>query len=269
MSENINFTTISPKYENTSIVQKGAADTLFSLLNIQKHHDVLDAGCGPGNLTKKISELTEGRVAGIDPSEGMISEAKKKYDNTEIEFYRMEADDINFKNEFDVIFCNSTFQWFKDPLKSVRNFYQALRKNGIAGIQAPGGKKYCMNFLNAIERIKTDPQTKEIFYCWTNPFFMRQDAEDYSRLFREAGFKVKYSRIHEDISYRTPGDVYTIFASGAIAGYLNQEYYTCALTPEYKENFKNIVREEFQKQAGPDGYVELIFNRIYLTAVKE
>jgi hypothetical protein len=91
---------------------------------------------------------------------------------------------------------------------------------------------------------------------------MKPEAEDYSVIFREAGFKIKYSKIHEDISRRTPEDVYTIFSSGAIAGYLNPEYYDCALNPDYKKNFENIVRDEFKKQAGPDGLAELIFNRI-------
>jgi ubiquinone/menaquinone biosynthesis C-methylase UbiE len=37
--------------------------------------DFLDLGCGVGNLTLKIREITKAKVMGIDPSEGMIKKA--------------------------------------------------------------------------------------------------------------------------------------------------------------------------------------------------
>jgi trans-aconitate methyltransferase len=40
------------------------------------------------------------------------------------------------------------------------------------------------------------------------------------------------------------------------------------ISQEYIETFKNIVRKEFEKQAGKDGKVELVFRRIFLTALK-
>jgi trans-aconitate methyltransferase len=40
------------------------------------------------------------------------------------------------------------------------------------------------------------------------------------------------------------------------------------ISQEYIKTFKNIVREEFEKQAGKDGKVELVFRRIFLTALK-
>ena len=71
------FTKISKNYEETSIVQKGASEILFELLKIQPYEDVLDIGCGPGHLTQKIKEITNGIIMGIDPSEGMIKQAKE------------------------------------------------------------------------------------------------------------------------------------------------------------------------------------------------
>ena len=70
------FSEISKDYEKTSIIQKGASETLFDLLQIKSSEDVLDLGCGPGHLTEKIKEITKGGVIGIDPYKGMISQAK-------------------------------------------------------------------------------------------------------------------------------------------------------------------------------------------------
>jgi len=38
---------------------------------------------------------------------------------------------------------------------------------------------------------------------------------------------------------------------------------------DYIENFKSIIKEAFLQQADDEGKVELIFNRIFLVAVKD
>ena len=56
--------------------------------------------------------------------------------------------------------------------------------------------------------------------------------------------------------------------SGAIAGYLNQDYYSAKLTEEYIQTFKEIVKNAFEEQADEKGMVKLIFYRIFLIATK-
>ena len=116
-----NFTEISKRYRTASIVQASAADILFDLLKIRENESVLDVGCGTGNLTKKIYGLSQGRVVGIDPSPGMINESQNNF-GAEIEFKIMAAEEIDYSDQFDVIFCNSAFQWIADAEKTAGNF---------------------------------------------------------------------------------------------------------------------------------------------------
>ena len=74
----IDFSAISSRYEEYSKLQKSSGEVLLNMLNIGENEDVLDLGCGVGNLTKKIRELTKGKVVGIDISEGMIEKARKE-----------------------------------------------------------------------------------------------------------------------------------------------------------------------------------------------
>ena len=67
----VNFNSKAFTYANNALVQKSASEILLNLLSIQKGEDVLDLGCGPGHITKKIAQITEGTVMGIDISQGL------------------------------------------------------------------------------------------------------------------------------------------------------------------------------------------------------
>lgn len=264
-----NFSEISTKYEKYSIVQKSASEILFELLDIQPNDNVLDLGCGTGHLTKLIRGKTKGKVVGVDPSEGMIEKAINRFSDQDITFQTGSAETLNFLNEFDIIFCNSTFQWFINPLKALQACYNALKNKGKMAIQSPAKKDYCPNFLQAIEKVKQDKMTKVIFANFTSPWLFRNTADEYKKLFEDVRFKVEKSTIDKVVTSYSAEEVFKIFESGAAAGYLNQDYYTALLTQAYTESFRDIVKKSFENQADKTGQVKLTFNRIYLLAIKE
>ncbi|WP_456468993.1 class I SAM-dependent methyltransferase [Archaeoglobus sp.] len=263
----IDFSKIAKEYDEYATVQKSASKILLELLKIGDSEDVLDLGCGTGQLTRKIRALTSGKVVGIDPSEGMIREAIEKSKGLDIVYEVKSAEEMDYEENFDVIFCNSVFQWFRDPEKAIRNCYRALKKNGRIGIQAPARKVYCPNFVEAIEMVRGDGRTKRTFAHFREPWFFLETEEEYKHLFEKHRFKVVFSKIETITTEHTPEEVFRIFSSGAIAGYLNQDYYGVKLTDEYISAFKEIVKKAFEQQA-EDGVVKLRFNRIFLVAVK-
>lgn len=98
----VDFSKIATKYEAYSLVQKSAADTLLELLEIGNSDDVLDLGCGVGNLTRKIRGITKGKIIGIDPSEGMIREAIDKGRGLDIITFEIKAaEEMDYKDCFD------------------------------------------------------------------------------------------------------------------------------------------------------------------------
>lgn len=263
------FSEISKQYESNSVVQKSASQTLFELLDIQAKDDVLDLGCGTGHITKEIKGKTGGKVVGVDPSEGMIEKAQEQFSNLGITFRVCSAEQLDYKNEFDIIFCNSAFQWFVNPIKAVKACYSSLKMNGKMAIQAPAKDNYCPNFLTAIKEVRLNKATKDIFSGFNSPWFFRDTAEEYTALFSRAGFRVQTSNIVEVNTYHSVEETYKIFESGAAAGYLNQAYYSTQLTQEYKDSFRSIVRNSFNNQADETKKVRLTFYRIYLLAKKE
>ena len=262
------FSQIASKYEKTSLVQNSASDELFDLLGIKETDDVLDLGCGTGHLTRRIRETTKGTVVGIDLSEGMIEEATRNYGDLDISFEVRAAENLYYTEEFDIIFCNSTFQWFNPPEPALQNCYRALRKGGKMGIQSPARNIYSPNFIEAIEVVRNDSRTGNTFSHFKEPWFFDETPEEYSAVFESTGFEVTLSRIDKVITPYTTAEAIGIFHSGASIGYLNQSYYDIPITDEYVETFKRIVKDSFTSQSDSEGNVSLVFFRIYLTARK-
>ena len=132
------FDEVSGQYQRKALVQQAAAEKLLALLKIGAKDSVLDAGCGPGHITHRIKTLTQGRVVGTDISAGMIHQAQAKY--PAIEFKVIAAGSLDYREEFDVVFCNSTLQWFTQPGKAVAAMRAALRSGGRLGVACPATK---------------------------------------------------------------------------------------------------------------------------------
>ena len=262
------FSAISGSYSEKSIIQKSAAEILIDLLNIKGNETILDVGCGTGKLAHNLLNLTKGHVTGIDPSEGMIVQAKKQHENKRLKFRKLSAEELDYYNEFDTIFCNSAMQWFRDIDIVLDNFYSALKAGGKTGIQAPAKKTYSPNFIRAIDMVKKDKRTKDIFAKFQSPWFFYDSAEEYRRIFEMHKFIVDYCSIDTIKSFHSPEEVFKIFSSGAAAGYLNNNYYTVNISDEYIDSFNSIIMQEFVNQSNHKGLVDLEFNRIYIIAVK-
>ena len=100
------------------------------------------------------------------------------------------------------------------------------------------------------------------------PWFFLETEEEYIMFFERHGFNVVFSDMKALTGEHTPDEVFKIFSSDAMAGYLNQEYYDVPLTEDYISAFKEIVREAFREQADSNGKVRLTFNRVFIVAVK-
>jgi len=268
MSEST-FTKIASSYDKKGIVQKSASGKLFELLGVKEDEDVLDVGCGTGSLTSKIRAITAGRVVGIDPSEGMIEKARNAYKDSGVTFLQSCAEDVEYENRFDVIFCNSAFQWLKNTEPALARLHKALRPGGRIGVQAPATSLYQPNIIKATEQISVEPETKDTFARFESPWVFFETADEYTRLFESAGYKVACSRLETTSSTHTPREAFGIFESGAAAGYLNSAHYKAPVDDSYIENFKKIVMKSFVAQAGPEGLLNFAFKRIYLLAFRE
>jgi len=100
--------------------------------------DVVDLGCGPGNLTRLLAELwPTARVRGVDSSAAMIETARR--DVPEVDFELVDLRDwLRRREEVDVLVSNATLQWLPDHLDLLPDLAARVRPGGWLGFQVPG-----------------------------------------------------------------------------------------------------------------------------------
>lgn len=259
----IDFDSKAARYEQDGLVQKAASDILLGLLSIQPGECVLDAGCGSGGVTARIAAMTGCSVLGIDASEGMIRTARTSFQAFNLDFEVVPAEAALFNSEWDVVFCNSAFQWFSPVEDAVRSLFQALRPGGRLGVQAPATNRYCPQFLTALDEVKARPETRKTFSRFHSPFFFLDSAEAYQALFERAGFAVQHCELRTEHTRFTLDEAYRVFQSGAENGYLNQAFYDAPVTDAYISAFRETIQAAFAAQADSEGRVTLAFTRLY------
>ncbi len=262
------FSKIAGHYRETSTIQRSASGRVFDLLAIGPHDDVLDLGCGTGHLAQAIAEMTDGAVAGLDPSPEMIEEARREPGDARVTFSLGSAETLAERDRYDAIFCNSAMQWFRDPPAAVSNCLRALRPGGRMAVQAPARADYCPNFVEAVEGMRADDATRDRFAGFTVPWFFLESAQEYAAVFEDAGFEVTSADIETIVQRCTPAKAMEIFESGAAAGYFDPAYYESAPDGGFFEHARRVVAQGLRAQADDSGELDLTFNRIYMLAVR-
>jgi ubiquinone/menaquinone biosynthesis C-methylase UbiE len=104
-------------------------ESLHDLLALRPGEDLLEVGCGTGQLTGWLAErVRPGRVTAIDFAPEMIRKATSKGGGV----FRVAdvcRDDLG-KEEFDVALCFHSFPHFRDQPAALRNLAHCLKPGG-------------------------------------------------------------------------------------------------------------------------------------------
>lgn len=94
--------------------------------------DVLDVGCGPGNVDVMLAKSGNvGHVYGVDPSKAMVALAKRKArDLDNATFALGSSRHIPFEKRFDIIFSSISFHHWSGKAHSLLHLSFFLKKRG-------------------------------------------------------------------------------------------------------------------------------------------
>jgi trans-aconitate methyltransferase len=175
------------KYKAASAHQKEWGAKLIRELNIAGSERILDLGCGDGALTAQLAALApQGSVLGIDASRGMIDTAMTHVADN-LSFAVHDINDLDFADEFDIVFSNATLHWIKDHDALLRNVHRALKPGGVLKFNFAGDGN-CANFFDVVQEAIRLPQFAPHFSTFEWPWYM-PSVEEYERLAQRSPFQ--------------------------------------------------------------------------------
>jgi trans-aconitate methyltransferase len=179
-------------YDNRhDFVSKYGAD-MVDMLRPGPDENILDLGCGTGDLARQLSE-TGCTVTGMDASAEMIREAARKYPS--IRFVCADARDFSLQETFDGVFSNAALHWIKEEDQDavLSRVHAHLKPQGrfVAELGARGN---VAKLIGAIRQVLMEnghgkhPETG----IWYFP-----SPEAYTALLQQHGFKVEWMTCYE------------------------------------------------------------------------
>lgn len=167
----------APVYD-TAVVQRWvyrpAQDEMIALLQARGSRRIADIGCGTGILADRMArEVQEAHVTGVDMSDGMLAEARRR--SSTVEWVRAPAEQLPFADgSLDAVVSTSAFHWF-NQCAALREFHRVLRPGGVAAVATLSPRR-----LVPVDLL---PAVRLPAYDAPDPAAMR-------RLFTDAGFTV-------------------------------------------------------------------------------
>ncbi len=136
------------KYDNENFTQGtiGECDFIEKEIDYDKSLKIIDIGCGTGRHSIELAKK-DYKVIGIDLSESQLERAKEKAkaQNLQIDFQKLDARNLPFKNEFDlaIMLCEGAF-----PLMETDEMNYDILKNISKSLKNPG--KLILTTLNGL-----------------------------------------------------------------------------------------------------------------------
>lgn len=163
----------------SSFIQK-----IILLMKIKPDHKIIDFGTGTGrNACLMMKQLSrEGELIGLDTSEEMISQFRKKcagYPNAKVIYKRIDKN-LDYKIYFDKAFISFVLHGFpqKVRIQIIRNAFKSLKNNG----------EFFILDYNEFSFKKMPFYSKYLFKSFECPYALDFIEKDWKKILESEGF---------------------------------------------------------------------------------
>ncbi len=96
-----------------------------------ENQNILDIGCGMGNLISYILTHNPKHITGVEQSQNMINESRKKFKSMPVTLHHTEFMAFITEEKFDVIVSSLVFHYIEDFRKCCQKLSQLLNNGGV------------------------------------------------------------------------------------------------------------------------------------------
>jgi len=253
-------------YAANSVVQHTWARELMAKLNLRGNKHILDVGCGDGKVTAEIAHaIPRGAAIGIDASPQMIEFARRTFPRSKfpnLEFRVMDARQIRFARQFDLVFSSAALHWVDDHRAFLRGAAACLRSGGQLVVSC-GGKGNAHDVFVALRPEMRLKRWREFFRRMERPYFFHS-PEDYKKWLPRFGLQLLGMRLSPKDAIYDSRDGFTAWLRTTWLPYTHR-------VPEnLREEFIGAVTDRYVAKQPPDddGRVHVRMVRLEIDAVK-
>ncbi|HEX9666596.1 MAG TPA: methyltransferase domain-containing protein [Thermodesulfobacteriota bacterium] len=228
---------------------------LLKLVVIKAGMNVVDLGCGTGEITNKVADrLPSSSVLGIDSSPEMLNSAKR-LERPGLSFKLCSIEDISGK--WDLIFSNAAIHWVENHEELIPRLFSWLQSGGQIVIQVPSNHLHPTQTL--LREIAGEKPFKKVLNGWVRNSPVLSISEYAESLYQSGGkgiviFEKVYPHVLNDV------DAIIDWMRGSVLiPYLDR------LPMELQESFIELYRERLLEK-WPKGPVFFPYQRILFAA---
>ena len=233
-------------------------DDLLALLDKRPGLEVIDLGCGTGELTKKLADYLPGsKVLGIDNSREMLNDSVS-FQAPRLSFEcRSIEQQVELDQQWDLVFSNAAVQWVDNHGVLIPKLISGLKPGGQLLIQIPAQHHNITNRI--LDELARQEPFKKTLDSWmrVSPVL---DIEIYARIFFESGAKkmAVYEKVYP-LVLENSGALFNWVSGTALLPYV--EKLTSKLHDEFIRQYKLRLGEAFDNSP-----VFYPFKRIIMSA---
>jgi trans-aconitate 2-methyltransferase len=234
---------------------------LMGLLTSVSDANVIDLGCGTGELTGELHRhLTASSTLGLDSSDEMLRAAAVfvkpglRFEKGHIESWAPTA------AEYDIVFSNAAFQWVGDHRALFARVHAALKPGGQVAVQMPMNHDYPTHVIAS--QMSHEPRWKARLKGQVyDKFSSLLSVEDYASLLFKLGFTEQSVSLKVYPQVMDSRDGVVEWVRGSML-----TYFQSRLTPEDFSDFVSEFEERLFKILPDDEPFFYPFKRVLMWA---
>jgi trans-aconitate 2-methyltransferase len=187
------------QYEKFKKERAAPFEDLLAMIDVHEGMSVIDLGCGPGPLTKRLAdELPGSDVLGIDSSDAMLEQAAELA-RPGLRFEQRAIEDV--EGEWDLVFTHAAIQWLPDHPSLIPQLLALVRPRGQLAVQLPSNFSHPTHTL--IDEVGADEPYRSGLGGYKHRWGVL-DVEEYAELLYASGgrdltvFEKVYPHVLED-----------------------------------------------------------------------